>query len=205
MFVFVFVSAQRLVCWSYCLCSGSGDNGRIDSASSVIFQRATSLHVEKNFRVNLDSEIWIWNLWNKGGWWLGLNMPRMWSTGWLAFIYTLVRPYVLLLYNVDLYLALFSMRPRVLRSYMGVSRARLGFIYTVVRVSGPIGRHCVFSALWGVPQCAPSTENNQKQSNTKWTQIKPKLILNDFFSLCFSVNFNHPLSIISNENIWKAE
>ena len=56
-FVLVFVSAQRLVCWSYCLCSGSGDNGRIDSASSVIFQRATSLHVEKKFRVNLDSEI----------------------------------------------------------------------------------------------------------------------------------------------------
>ena len=48
-------------------------------------------------------------------------------------------------------------------------RARLGFIYTVVRVSGPIGRHCVFSALWGVSQCAGSTENNQKQSN----QIDP--------------------------------
>ena len=94
---------------------------------------------------------------------VGLNMPLMWSTGWLAFIYTLVRPYVLL-YNVDLYLALFSMRPRVLRSYMGVSRARLGFIYTVVRGSGPIGRHCVFSALWGVPQCAGSAENNKKQS-----------------------------------------
>ena len=104
---------------------------------------------------------------------------------------------------VDLYLALFSRLCVLLYSYMGVSSERIGFIYTVVRVSGPIGRHCVFSTLWGVPQCAPSTENNQKQSNTKWTQIKPRLILNDFFSLCFSVNFNHPLSSIGNEEIWK--